>query len=70
MRDIQPPVGAIRRGFYAGIYAAGRLPAAGRVVGWLFLFIIAYRLGLPVLYAAALAALPWLLLPATKTEKP
>jgi len=46
------------------IERAIRLNATGRVVGWLFLFLMIYRLGLPVLYAAALAALPLLLLPA------
>ena len=34
-----------------------------RLVIGLLLFLCAYRLGLPVLYSAALAALPWLLLP-------
>lgn len=34
----------------------------GRVVGWLLMFVSAYRLGLPVLFSAALAGLPWLLL--------
>ncbi len=45
--------------------AAG-LAARSRLIGWLLLFICAYRLGLPILYAAALAALPWLLLPAVR----
>ena len=49
----------------ADLIARGtRMTARGRLVGWLLLFICAYRLGLPTLYAAALAALPWLLLPA------
>ena len=30
-------------------------------IGWMLLFAAAVLLGLPVLYAAALAALPWLL---------
>jgi hypothetical protein len=47
-----------------------RMTARGRLVGWLLMFICAYRLGLPVLYAAALAALPWLLLPAAPAGKP
>jgi hypothetical protein len=44
--------------------AAG-LPLRGKVIGWLFMFITAYRSGLPVIYSAALAAVPWLLLPPT-----
>ena len=50
----------------AWLVAAAGLAARSRLVGWLLLFIFAYRLGLPVLYAAALAALPWLLLPAIR----
>lgn len=42
---------------------AANLPIRGKVIGWLFMFITAYRAGLPVLYSAALAAVPWLLLP-------
>jgi hypothetical protein len=34
-----------------------------RLVCWLLMFIAAYRLGMPILFAAALAGLPWLLLP-------
>ena len=45
------------------IAQAAALPIRGKVIGWLFLFITAYRAGLPVLYSAALAAVPWLLLP-------
>jgi len=45
------------------INTAARLPLRGKVIGWLFLFLAAYRAGMPVLYSAALAALPWLLLP-------
>jgi hypothetical protein len=44
------------------------LPARGRLVGWLLAFICAYRLGMPILYSAALAALPWLLLPPAPDE--
>ncbi|HXP97074.1 MAG TPA: hypothetical protein VN809_10210 [Telmatospirillum sp.] len=43
----------------------GRLQALSirsRIVCWLLMFISAYRLGMPILFAAALAALPWLLL--------
>ena len=47
--------------------ATAGLAARSRLVGWLLLFIFAYRVGLPVLYAAALAALPWLLLPARRS---
>jgi len=42
---------------------AAALPLRGKVIGWLFMFITAYRSGLPVIYSAALAAVPWLLLP-------
>lgn len=42
---------------------AAALPIRYKVIGWLSLFIIAYRAGLPVIYSAALAAVPWLLLP-------
>jgi len=42
---------------------AAALPLRGKVIGWLFMFIIAYRSGLPVIYSAALAAVPWMLLP-------
>jgi len=45
------------------IHQAASLPIRYKVIGWLFLFIIAYRAGLPVIYSAALAAVPWLLLP-------
>lgn len=34
-----------------------------RLVSWLLMFLCAYRVGLPILYSAALAALPWMLLP-------
>jgi hypothetical protein len=52
------------------ISAAQRLNATGRVVAWLVMFIFAYRLGLPVLYAAALAGLPLLLLPPASSALP
>jgi hypothetical protein len=42
---------------------AAALPLRGKVIGWLFMFITAYRSGLPVIYSATLAAVPWLLLP-------
>ncbi|HVI53139.1 MAG TPA: hypothetical protein VM661_18160 [Candidatus Sulfotelmatobacter sp.] len=45
------------------IILADALPMRGKVIGWLFMFITAYRAGLPVIYSAALAAVPWLLLP-------
>ncbi|HIJ63948.1 MAG TPA: hypothetical protein HPQ04_14750 [Rhodospirillaceae bacterium] len=48
----------------AGSAASPRI----RLVVWLLLFLTAYRLGLPVLYSAALAALPWLLLPADRGQ--
>ena len=43
------------------IASLSSLSLRGKVVGWLFLFLIFYRSGMPVLYSAALAALPWLL---------
>lgn len=42
---------------------ASGLSVRCRVVGWLLVFVAIYRLGMPILYSAALAALPWLLLP-------
>jgi hypothetical protein len=54
---------------FAGGHRLGRLLASlqavsarGRIVCWLLMFISTYRLGLPVLFAAALSGLPWLLL--------
>jgi hypothetical protein len=38
------------------------LSIRSRIVCWLLMFIAAYRLGMPILFAAALVALPWLLL--------
>jgi|GEM_PF-2228880 len=50
------------------IALAAGLPLRGKVIGWLFMFIIAYRAGLPVIYSAALAAVPWLLLSPAKRK--
>lgn len=40
----------------------------GRLVAWLLTFISAYRLGMPILFSAALSGLPWLLLPSDPVQ--
>ncbi len=47
----------------AAIAALQAISIRGRLVAWLLMFISGYRLGLPILFSAALAGLPWLLLP-------
>lgn len=49
--------------FAAVIASVRAMSVRGRVVAWLLMFISAYRLGMPILFSAALAGLPWLLLP-------
>jgi len=49
---------------WASVHRAGTEASARvRLVVGLLMFLCTYRLGLPVLYSATLAALPWLLLP-------
>jgi hypothetical protein len=43
--------------------AATRYARRSRLLGWLVLFFAGTRMDLPPVYAAALAALPWVLLP-------
>ncbi|PKU23437.1 hypothetical protein [Telmatospirillum siberiense] len=62
--------------FAAGRRLAGlsaslkRISIRGRVVVWLLMFISAYRLGMPILFSAALSGLPWLMLPGKAGEEP
>jgi hypothetical protein len=51
------------RRFAAVIALLQAISIRGRLVAWLLMFISGYRLGMPILFSAALAGLPWLLLP-------
>jgi hypothetical protein len=51
------------------IVRASKLSGRNKLIGWLLLLFCAYRLGLPLLYAASLASLPILLLPDPPPEE-
>lgn len=54
---------SIRQRMAAAMRMLNGISTRGRLIAWLLTFIAAYRLGLPILFSAALSALPWLLLP-------
>jgi hypothetical protein len=62
------PVGARR--FAVVVARLQAVSIRGRLVAWLLMFISAYRLGMPILFSAALAGLPWLLLPPVEVATP
>ncbi len=65
---IQSPFAVGTRRFAAVILRLRGVSIRGRLVAWLLMSIAAYGLGLPILFSAALAGLPWLLLPSAKAR--
>gem|GEM_PF-4196567 len=59
---IAQTLGVARNAGCAVIGSVAGFSARTKLVCWLLMFLCAYRLGLPVLYSASLAALPWLLI--------